>query len=160
MRFVRLATIVFMQNDVDFVDLNQLYCVSTFTQVKNLRKTLRKNTHLWVQRYKALNMRGHSRNVGLRKIIRPQIQSNCNEKTSNQFCSYRLKPLPDMWKKIPILYSVHSWTRTTSKCLPFQYRVSGIHKMAASAPLPNNFRVSDVTWVPKRALLIHIRNIV
>ena len=30
MRFVRLATLVFMQNDGDFVDLTQLYCVSTF----------------------------------------------------------------------------------------------------------------------------------
>jgi len=46
MRFVRLATMVFMQNDGDLVDLTQLYCVSTFT-----RKTSRKNTHHWVQLY-------------------------------------------------------------------------------------------------------------
>jgi len=27
MRFVRLAAMVFMQNDRDFVDLSQLYCI-------------------------------------------------------------------------------------------------------------------------------------
>ena len=55
--------------------------------------------------YSALNMSGHSLNVVLRKIILPQIQSNYNEKTSNQICGYRFKPLPNMCKKISISYT-------------------------------------------------------
>lgn len=100
MSFVRLATIVLVQNDGDFVDLNQLYCVSTFTQVKNMRANYVKiyifGSNCIKEGYSTLIMGGYLCNVGLRKIIPLQILFNCYEEINNQIYSYRFKLLSYM----------------------------------------------------------------
>lgn len=83
MSFVRLATIVLVQNDGDFVDLNQLYCVSRFIQVKNIRANYVKiyifGSNCIKEGYSALIMGGYLLNVGLRKNILPYILFDCYE---------------------------------------------------------------------------------